>query len=279
MRRQASERGHSVSAAVAAPAADAAVAAATAAAAPERANAALRRDAPEQAAAPRHVAVIMDGNGRWAAARGESRTYGHRAGANNIGAVIRAFGTRGVRYVTLYAFSTENWERPDSEVAALLELIGDIIQNETRRLHSEGVRLRHLGRIDRLPPDLQSAIRDCIELTKGNTRMTVCVAFDYGGRAEILDAARAMIADGVKPEDISEDLFHRYLYTDSIPDPDLIIRTSGELRVSNFLIWQAAYAEYYATPVFWPDFDEAEVDKALADYATRKRRFGKTTSA
>ena len=224
---------------------------------------------------PKHVAIIMDGNGRWAAKQGKDRTYGHRAGTNNIAAVIRAFGRRGVRCLTLYAFSTENWDRPNHEVALLIELIGEAIENEVERLHEEGVRLRHIGRLDRLPPDLQAAIRECVDLTKRNTRMTVCVAFDYGGRTEILDATRAMIADGVKPEDVSEEVFDRYLYTSGLPDPDLIVRTSGELRVSNFLIWQAAYAEYYATPTLWPDFDEADVDKAFEAYAMRQRRFGK----
>ena len=226
-------------------------------------------------AVPTHVAVIMDGNGRWAATHGKSRSDGHRAGSENLRRVIHAFGKRGVRYLTLYAFSTENWDRPDDEVRALFKILNDVIQSEVDELHREGVRLRHLGRLDRLSPTLRRAICRSIELTKDNSGMTVCVALDYGGRAEIVEAARSMIADDVKPEDVSEDLFRRYMYTNGMPDPDLIIRTSGEQRLSNFLIWQAAYAEYYFTPVYWPDFDEAEVAKALDVYASRHRRFGK----
>ena len=151
----------------------------------------------------------------------------------------------------------------------------DVIRGELDELHREDIRLRHIGRLDRLPADLQRSIRDSIERTRNNSRMTLCVAFDYGGRAEIVDAVRSMISDGVRAEDVSEDLLRRYMYTDGMPDPDLIIRTSGEQRLSNFLIWQAAYAEYYSTPVYWPDFDESEVEKALEAYASRKRRFGK----
>ena len=234
---------------------------------------------PEQAqaagAAPNHVAVIMDGNGRWAAMHGKNRSYGHRAGSENLRRVIRAFGKRGVRYLTLYAFSTENWKRPDDEIKALLEILDDAIRNEVDGIHRDGVRLRHLGRLDRLSPKLRRAIARSVELTKNNSKMTVCVALDYGGRDEIVEAARSMIVDGVKPEDVSEELFQRYMYTNGMPDPDLIIRTSGEQRLSNFMIWQAAYAEYYFTPVYWPDFDEAEVAKAIEAYGRRRRRFGK----
>ncbi len=224
---------------------------------------------------PKHVAIIMDGNGRWAASHGMSRSEGHRAGTENLRRIIEAFIRHGVRYLTLFAFSTENWRRPDYEIRALLEIVDEVIRTEVAELHREDIRLRHIGRLDRLPTELRRSICESIELTKHNSRMTLCVAFDYGGRAEIVDAVRSMIADNVKAEDVSEDLLRQYMYTNEIPDPDLIIRTSGEQRLSNFLIWQAAYAEYYTTPVYWPDFDEAEVDKALEAFGTRKRRFGK----
>ena len=223
---------------------------------------------------PLHVAIIMDGNGRWASQRGMSRSEGHRAGTENIRRIIQAFIKRGVQYLTLYAFSTENWNRPSAEVQALLAIVSEVIRSEVDELHRGGIRLRHIGRLDRLPPEMRSSICESVELTKHNSRMTVCVAFDYGGRAEIVQAVRAMIADGVRAEDVSEGLLRQYMYDGEMPDPDLIIRTSGEQRLSNFLIWQAAYAEYYTTPVLWPDFDESEVDNALDAYAGRKRRFG-----
>jgi undecaprenyl diphosphate synthase len=224
---------------------------------------------------PEHVAIIMDGNGRWAASQGKPRSEGHRAGTENLRRIIEAFIRHGVRYLTLFAFSTENWNRPDDEVQTLLEIVDSVIRSEVNELHREGIRLRHIGRIDRLPMDLRRSIRESIELTKDNTRLTLCVAFDYGGRAEIVDAVREMIADDVQAEDVNEDLLRRYMYTNGIPDPDLVIRTSGEQRLSNFLIWQAAYAEYYSTSVYWPDFNEAEVDRALEAYSRRERRFGK----
>lgn len=224
---------------------------------------------------PNHVAIIMDGNGRWATNQGRTRSEGHRAGTDNIRRIIRAFVDHDVSYVTLFAFSTENWDRPSDEIDTLMSIIQYAISKELQALHSEGVRIRHLGRLDRLSPGLQQSIRESVELTKNNTRLTLNVAFDYGGRAEIASAAQAMVTDGVKPEDITEDLFATYLNTDGIPDPDLIIRTAGEMRLSNFLIWQAAYAEYYSTPVYWPEFDEVEVAKAIEEYGQRQRRFGK----
>lgn len=226
-------------------------------------------------APPAHVAIIMDGNGRWASGRGLTRSEGHRAGAENLRRIIEAFIDHGVKCLTLYAFSTENWERPNDEVTTLLEIVDEVIRGEVDELHREDVKLRHIGRLDRLPRDVRRSICESMELTRNNTTMTLCVAFDYGGRAEIVDAVRSLISDGVPAQDVSEELLHRYMYTDGMPDPDLIIRTSGEQRLSNFLIWQAAYAEYYTTPVFWPDFDESEVEKALEAYAKRKRRFGK----
>jgi undecaprenyl diphosphate synthase len=223
---------------------------------------------------PTHVAIIMDGNGRWAAQRGLSRQAGHRAGTENIRRVIEAFAEREVKYLTLFAFSTENWGRPRREVDALLRLLGRVINREINALHENGIRLRHIGRLDPLSPRLQKKVQEAIELTKNNRRMTVSVAFNYGGRAEILDAVRRIVADGLTPERIDEEVFRSYLYTADLPDPDLIIRTAGELRISNFLLWQSAYAEYYATPAYWPDFDAAEIDRALEAYSHRQRRFG-----
>jgi undecaprenyl diphosphate synthase len=216
----------------------------------------------------------MDGNGRWAQERGLSRQAGHRAGTENIRRVIERFGERDVKYLTLFAFSTENWKRPRREVNALIRLVGRVIDRELNALHENGVRLRHLGSLDPLSPDLQRRIRDAIELTKDNKGLTVCVAFNYGGRAEIVEAARRAVRDGLSAEQIDEATFGRYLETGGLPDPDLVIRTAGELRISNFLLWQAAYAEFYATPAYWPDFNEAEIDRALEAYALRSRRFG-----
>jgi undecaprenyl diphosphate synthase len=225
-------------------------------------------------ARPKHVAIIMDGNGRWAQERGLPRQAGYRAGTENLRRLLQAFAERGVQYVTLFAFSTENWKRPKREVNPLLRLIGRVIDRELKALHENGVRLVHIGSLDPLSDDLRQRIGRAIELTKDNSRLTVCVAFNYGSRAEIVDAARRLIRDGVAPEDVTEETFASYLGTAGLPDPDLMIRTAGEMRLSNFLLWQAAYAEFYSTPVYWPDFDEAEVDRALEAYAQRVRRFG-----
>lgn len=223
---------------------------------------------------PRHVAIIMDGNGRWAEQRGLSRLEGHRAGVRNIRPVLERLDARGVEFVTIYAFSTENWNRPRKEVNGLLELLLDVIDAEARELHKKGVRIRHVGSLEGLSGDLQKKIRQAVRLTEANKGMTLGVAFNYGGRAEILEAVRHLIDDGAEPEDVKEETFARYLYTHGFPDVDLMVRTSGEMRTSNFLIWQAAYAELYFTPVLWPDFDAAEVDRALEDYGRRQRRFG-----
>lgn len=223
---------------------------------------------------PVHVAIIMDGNGRWAQQRGLPRLAGHRAGTENIRRVIEAFASNGVKYLTLYAFSTENWNRPKAEVEGLMGILKEVIERETANLHEKGVRLRHVGRLDSLQPELQEAVLAAIDLTQNNDRITLNLAFSYGGRAEILDAVSRMIADGVDASAVDEALFSKYLYTSGVPDPDLIIRTAGEMRLSNFLIWQAAYSEYYTTPVFWPDFGKEEVEKALIAYSQRKRRFG-----
>jgi undecaprenyl diphosphate synthase len=223
---------------------------------------------------PTHVAIIMDGNGRWARQRGLSRMAGHRAGTENIRQVIERFGDYSVKYLTLYAFSTENWSRPRSEVQGLMRILSRVIKRETKHFHENGIRLLHLGHLDGLAARLQQEVRDAIELTKDNDRMTVCIAFNYGGRAEILDAARRLMTNGMSPDALDERVFSSCLYTADIPDPDLIIRTAGEMRVSNFLLWQGAYAEFYSTDVYWPDFDSEDIDQALLAYSQRKRRFG-----
>jgi len=230
---------------------------------------------PEELEPPKHVAIIMDGNGRWANERGMHRSEGHRAGVNNVRRITTSFADHDIKYLTLFAFSTENWERPDDEVGFLINLMGEAVRQETQPLHEQGVRIRHIGRLDRLPGGLQGTIRESVELTKYNKGITLNLAYDYGGRAEIIDAVRAMVADGLQPDDITEDTLQRHLYTAGLPDPDLIIRTAGEMRISNFLIWQSAYAEYYATDVHWPDFDELQVAKALEAYGERQRRYGR----
>ena len=223
---------------------------------------------------PNHVAVIMDGNGRWAAQRGLRPTDGHRAGTENIRAAIEAFAERGVRCLTLFAFSTENWKRPRPEVRGLMRILSSTIDREVKPLHDAGVKLRYIGRLDALDARLRRKIDDAIALTRHNERMTVCVAFNYGSRAELVDAVRRIVADGVRPDDITERMLSDYLYTRELPDPDLIIRTGGDQRVSNFLLWQAAYAEYVFSDTYWPDFCEQDVDRALEAYAKRTRNFG-----
>jgi len=216
----------------------------------------------------------MDGNGRWARQRGLPRLAGHRAGVENLRRVLRAAVEFGIQVLTLYAFSTENWGRPEEEVRGLLGLMERAIDRELPELHREGVQIRHIGRLDRVPESLKQKILHALELTKDNRRLILNVAFNYGGRAEIVDAVRRIIEDEVPSERVDEALISQYLYTAGLPDPDLIIRTSGEMRVSNFLIWQGAYAEYYVTPTYWPDFDKGELYKALVAFSKRERRFG-----
>jgi undecaprenyl diphosphate synthase len=224
---------------------------------------------------PRHVAVIMDGNGRWAAARGLPRLAGHRAGTENLRRVITACVEFGIPYLTIYAFSTENWGRPPEEVRGLMEIIEDVIDRELDELHKEGVQLRHIGRLDKVKPTLRKKVLHAVELTRNNDRLTLCIAFNYGGRDEIICAIQKMLEDKVKPEQVSDKMVSDYLFTAGVPDPDLIVRTSGEMRISNFLIWQAAYAEWYVTRTYWPDFDKEELRKALVSYSQRQRRFGR----
>ena len=224
--------------------------------------------------APRHVAIIMDGNGRWASERGLPRLAGHRAGAENLQRVLRTLGSAGVGFVTIYAFSTENWNRPTDEVNGLLELMQSVIGECVDELHRSNVRILHLGELDHIPASLADATRYAVELTACNTGLTLCVAFDYGGRREVVRAVSRIVASGVAPHEITEDLVRQNLYLPDVPDPDLIIRTAGEQRLSNFLIWQAAYSEYYQTSAYWPDFNDAEAERALDVYRRRRRRFG-----
>jgi len=223
---------------------------------------------------PVHVGIIMDGNGRWAIRRGLPRSAGHRAGVENLRRLLETSVRFGIKILTIYAFSTENWNRPRAEVNILLNLLARALREEVPELHKNGVRIRHVGRLEGLSPGLQKSISGAVKLTANNNGMTLGVAFNYGGRAEILNAARHLIAEGVPLKNIDEKLFGDYLYTAGFPDVDLVIRTGGEIRTSNFLIWQAAYSEYYFTPVLWPDFSEEDLEKALLAYSQRQRRFG-----
>ena len=223
---------------------------------------------------PNHVAIVPDGNGRWAEQRGLHRLAGHQAGAENIWHMIKCLNEYPIKYVTLYGFSTENWSRPEDEVTGLFRILEEFIDQHAPELHKMGIRLCHIGRLEELPQGLQKVIHRAVELTKSNSVMTLSVAFNYGGRVEILDAVRRLVADGIAPQDIDEELFSRYLCTTDLPDVDLLVRTGDELRLSNFLIWQTAYSEYYFTEVLWPDFNKEDIEKALLVYNRRQRRFG-----
>ena len=229
----------------------------------------------EAVSPPQHVAITMDGNGRWAKERGLPRIAGHKAGGENIRPVAKIFADHGVKYLTLYAFSTENWSRPGPEVSALLGLLGRRIDKETDAFHRDNVRLVHLGRADRLSSRIRQKVESAVDLTKNNTGLTLCLAFDYGGRDEIVRATRRIVSSGLSPDSIEEAVFARYLDSAGIPDPDLLIRTGGESRLSNFLLWQVAYSELYFTPVLWPDFGAGAIEEALSEYSRRQRRFGR----
>ena len=226
---------------------------------------------------PHHIAIIMDGNGRWAKKRGLPRQAGHRAGSENLRRIINACVEFEVKILTIYAFSTENWGRPEREVRGLMKIISRVIDQELNEFHAQGVCLNHLGSMTGVDPNIQEKVRRGIELTKNNDRLILNVAFNYGGRAEILHAVQQMLADNIAPEDLNEDLFSSYLFTRGLPDPDLVIRTSGELRISNFLIWQAAYSELYPIPTYWPDFGREELYEAIVAYNQRERRYGLTS--
>jgi undecaprenyl diphosphate synthase len=215
---------------------------------------------------PQHIGIIMDGNGRWARARGLPRHVGHRAGVENLRRTIRAVGEHGIGYMTIYAFSTENWHRPKQEVKHLIALIDPFLERELPELHKEGVQLRHLGTLNGLPPSTQRNVRKATELTRNNRNLILNIAFNYGGRAEVANAIRQILREGTSVDDVCEALVEQHLYTAGQPHPDLIIRTAGEMRLSNFLLWQSAGAMLYASKVYWPDFDENEFRHALRYY-------------
>ena len=223
---------------------------------------------------PKHVAIIMDGNGRWAQKRGLPRAAGHKAGAENLRRIVRACVEFDIKVLTIYAFSTENWGRPETEVKALMLIFARVLDQELNDLHKQGVCIHHLGDLTPINATLQNKVRHALELTKDNKRLILNVAFNYGGRDEILRAVRKMLADDISPNNLTEDIFSSYLFTKGLPDPDLVIRTSGELRISNFLIWQAAYAEYYPAPALWPDFGREDLYDAIVTYNQRDRRYG-----
>ena len=225
-------------------------------------------------AIPRHVAVIMDGNGRWATARGLPRLEGHRAGLDKAGDAVLGLAEAGVSFITLFSFSTENWKRPKDEIAGILKLLAEALEKTVKELDSRNIVIRHLGRLDRLALPLRKGVEHVVERTRGNTGAVASFAFDYGGRAEIVEAAARAIKSGIKPDALDEASFEKYLNTAGLPDVDLLVRTGGEKRLSNFLPWQSAYAELYFTDTLWPDFSHEEIEKALAEYARRQRRFG-----
>jgi undecaprenyl diphosphate synthase len=221
------------------------------------------------------VAIILDGNGRWASRRGLPVAAGHRAGARNVRRIVEAAIDLGIQDLSVFAFSTENWSRPQAEVEALMEIFAETIERELTDLTEQGVRVRFVGRRDRAPDELRSRMDAMEDRTALNTRLNLWVAFDYGGRAELVEAARRIVESGVDPAEIDENVFAANLYAPELPDPDLLIRTSGELRVSNFLLWQLAYTELVFVDQLWPDFDARDLRGALADYASRRRRFGR----
>ena len=227
---------------------------------------------------PSHIAIIMDGNGRWARRRGLDKIAGHRRGVESIRRIIKACKKSGVRLLTLYVFSTENWRRPKDEVNKLMGLLDEYLKKESSELHRDNIKLNYIGRMEGLPENVRRSLKEALELTKDNDGFTLNIALDYGGRAEIIDAAKRLISDAsdgkIDPEGIDEELFSRYLYTAGLPDPDLVIRTSGEMRMSNFLLWQASYSEIYVTRKLWPDFGERDLKKAIAEFEKRQRRFG-----
>ena len=232
----------------------------------------------EIACVPRHVAVIMDGNGRWAKQRGRPRLFGHRAGADSLRAILRACRDHGVEYLTVYAFSTENWIRPQDEVSGLMSLLKTFLKKDEHELHENQVRLRVTGRLQDLPKAVRSELERVMAATRNYEKGHLILALSYGGRAEIVDAVRAIAADvgagRLAPEAIDEKAIAARLYLPDVPDPDLMIRTSGELRLSNFLLWELSYSEFYFTETLWPDFREADFAKALEEYARRQRRYG-----
>ena len=226
---------------------------------------------------PKHIAITMDGNGRWAKTKGKLRIFGHKNGVKAVRDTVEGAAEIGIEYLTLYAFSSENWNRPEREVNALMTLLVSAINKETKTLMDNNIRLSTIGDINKLPSKAQKELQEAIIKTKDNTRMTLVLALSYSGRGEIINAVQNIIKDGKKPEEINEDTFQQYLTTKSVPDPELLIRTSGEYRISNFLLWQIAYSELYFTDTLWPDFRRVDLYKAILNYQNRERRFGKTT--
>ena len=223
---------------------------------------------------PVHVAFIMDGNGRWAQKQGLPRIAGHEVGVKCIQGVLETLEPMGVKFVTIYAFSTENWARPQEEVEGIMDIFSEAVASQTQELHEKNVRIVHVGKSENMGSELRDSVAEAQRLTSNNTGITLNIAFDYGGRAEILEAVRRIIKDGLSPDAIDEDLFSQYLFTAHSPDPDLIIRTGGEQRISNFLLWQSAYSEIYHTPTLWPDLDAAELVQVLETFSNRRRRYG-----
>ena len=232
----------------------------------------------DPARVPSHVAMIMDGNGRWAKAQGKPRLFGHRAGTENLRTIFTACVEFGVRYLTVYAFSTENWNRPQDEVQGLMGIFAEALERELPELNRQGVRLRHIGRIEALSDSLRAKVEAAMELTKNNDVLDICIAWNYGGRDEIVYAVQQIVAEGIAPEAVTEEVISQHLFTAEVPDPDLVIRTSGEFRTSNFLLYQSAYSEWYFPEEYWPDFGREAFHRALVDYSKRERRFGKTSA-
>jgi undecaprenyl diphosphate synthase len=226
---------------------------------------------------PTHIAIIMDGNGRWAAARRLPRMAGHRAGTENLRHIITACVELGIKHLTIYAFSTENWKRPGDEVQGLMQILADVLQKEIDELHEKGVRIVHIGRLEGLTPELRDQIVNAVRLTESNDRLILNVAWNYGGRDEIVHAVQEIARLGLPPEQITEQVVARHMFSTASPDPDLIIRTSGEMRTSNFLVWQGAYSEWYFTETLWPDFGKQALEEAITAYKNRSRRFGGRT--
>jgi undecaprenyl diphosphate synthase len=229
---------------------------------------------PQPETVPTHVGIIMDGNGRWAKRRGLPRLAGHHAGTENVRRITVACADAGVEVLTIYAFSTENWRRPADEVLGLMRLLAQRIDKEAAELHRNNVQIRHVGELEGIQARLADRVRAAVELTRSNAGLVLNVAFNYGGRREIARAVQRVLAQGIRPEDVTEELIDRHLDTAGLPDLDLVIRTGGEMRLSNFLLWQAAYAEYYSTPICWPDFGREELYQAFAEFGRRARRFG-----
>ena len=225
---------------------------------------------------PKHIAITMDGNGRWAKSRGKLRVFGHRNGVKAVRETVEAAAEIGIKFLTLYAFSTENWDRPESEVNALMTLLVSAINNETKTLMDNNIKLSTIGATQNLPQKAKKQLIEAIEKTKNNNKMTLILALSYSGKWEILNAVKELIKKRINPKNLNEQLFQQYLTTKNVPDPELLIRTSGEHRISNFLLWQIAYTELYFTETLWPDFRKDDFKKAIVDYQNRERRFGKT---